>query len=60
MNVALRRTMTLEDFLIWEAKQPQRYEFDGFQPVAMNGSTLAHALISSNLVIELGICLRGT
>ncbi len=60
MNVALRHTMTLEDFLVWEAKQPERYEFDGFQPVAMNGGTLAHALIGSNLVIELGIHLRDT
>ena len=59
MNVALRPTMTLEDFLVWEAKQPEKYEFDGFQPVARNGGTLAHALIGSNLVIELGIRLRG-
>ena len=60
MNVALRRTMTLEDFLAWEAKQPERYEFDGFQPVAMNGGTVAHATIGTNLVIELGSRLRGT
>ncbi len=59
MNVALRRSMTLEDFLVWEAKQPDRYEFDGFQPVAMNGGTVAHATIGANLVIELGSRLRG-
>jgi len=50
MNVALRRTMTLDDFLIWEAEQPERYEYDGFGPVAMNGGTVAHATIGTNLV----------
>ena len=59
MNVALRPTMTLEDFLVWEAKQPEIYEFDGFQPIARNGGTLGHVLIGSNLVVELGIRLRG-
>ena len=59
MHVALRRAMTLEDFLIWEAEQPERYEFDGFQPVAMNGGTVAHAAIGVNLAIELGTRLRG-
>lgn len=59
MNVALRRSMTLEEFLVWEAKQPERYEFDGFQPVAMNGGTVAHAAISMNLALELGNRLRG-
>ncbi len=59
MNVALRRSMTLEEFLIWEAKQPERYEFDGFQPVAMNGGTVAHAAISMNLGSELSNRLRG-
>ena len=60
MNVALRRSMTLEEFLVWEAKQPERYEFDGFQPVAMNGGTVAHGVIATNLVVELGTRLRGT
>ena len=60
MNVALRRTMTLDDFLIWEANQPEKIEFDGFGPVAMNGGTEAHATIGTNLIIELGNRLRGT
>jgi hypothetical protein len=29
--------MTIEEFLEWEAQQPLRYEFDGFQPIAMAG-----------------------
>ena len=60
MNVALRRTMTLDDFLAWEAEQPERYEYDGFRPVAMNGGTEAHATIGTNLIVELGNRLRGT
>jgi Uma2 family endonuclease len=59
MNVALRRTMTRDDFLAWEAAQPERYEFDGLQPIAMNGGTVAHATIATNLIIELGFRLRG-
>ncbi len=36
MNVALRKSrMTVEDFLAWEETQEERYEFNGFQPVAM-------------------------
>lgn len=59
MNVALRSTMTLDDFLVWEAQQPERYEFDGFQPVAMNGGTVAHGTIGTNLIFELSLRLRG-
>jgi hypothetical protein len=32
MDVALRKPMTIEQFLAWEERQPLRYEFDGFQP----------------------------
>ncbi len=59
MNVALRRPMTLEQFLAWEEQQELRYEFDGFQPVAMTGGTAAHAGIQRNLIIALGLGLRG-
>ena len=41
--------MTREQFLAWEERQEQRYEFDGFQPVAMTGGTAAHAVIQHNL-----------
>ena len=59
MNVALRRTMTLDDFLAWEAKQPRKYEFDGFRPVPMADVTMAHSTIATNLTAELGGRLRG-
>ena len=59
MNVALRKPMTLEQFLAWEEQQELRYEFDGFQPVAMAGGTAAHAAVQRNLIIALGVRLRG-
>jgi len=51
--------MTLETFLVWEERQPLRYEFDGFGPVAMTGGIVAHALIQANLARALGQRLRG-
>jgi Uma2 family endonuclease len=51
--------MTREQFLAWEEKQPLRYEFDGFQPIAMTGGTAAHAIIQHNLHIAVGGRLRG-
>ena len=60
MSVALRKPMTREEFLDWEARQPSRYEFDGFQPVAMAGGTAAHAAIQRNLAIAVGGRLRGS
>lgn len=37
--------MTLAAFLEWEERQELRYEFDGFQPVAMTGGTAEHSAI---------------
>ena len=59
MNVAMRRPMTLEQFLAWEERQELRYEFDGFRPVAMAGGTAAHSAIQRNLIFALGTRLRG-
>ena len=59
MNVALRKPITLDQFLAWEERQELRYEFDGFQPLAMTGGTAAHAAIQRNLLIALGVGLRG-
>jgi Uma2 family endonuclease len=59
MNLAVRKTMTLAEFLEWEARQELRYEFDGENPVAMAGGTAAHAHIQRNLAIAIGGRLRG-
>jgi Uma2 family endonuclease len=59
MNVALRKPMTLAEFLVWEERQPLRHEFDGFGPVAMVGGTFGHSAIQRNLAIAVGGRLRG-
>jgi Uma2 family endonuclease len=59
MNIAMRRPMTLEEFLAREDRQELRYEFDGFQPIAMTGGTFAHAVIQTNLLTALTTRLRG-
>jgi Uma2 family endonuclease len=60
MTAALRKTMTLAEFLAWEAGQELRYEFDGFQPVAMTGGTVAHNRIALRLLRMLQDRLAGT
>ncbi|MGH7152978.1 MAG: Uma2 family endonuclease [Acetobacteraceae bacterium] len=59
MNVALRKPMTLQQFLAWEDQQDLRYEFDSFQPRAMTGGTDAHSAIQANLIAALNVRLRG-
>lgn len=49
MNSALRKPMSLAEFLAWEERQELRYEFDGFQPVAMTGGMFGHDRITFNL-----------
>lgn len=60
MNV-LRRvpTMTQEQFFGWAEAQDERYEFDGFQPLAMTGGSLNHSRICQNLWAALRSRLRG-
>ena len=52
--------MTLAEFLVWEEGQELRYEFDGFQPVAMTGGTLRHEAIGVTLRALLYDRLRGS
>ncbi|VTZ48755.1 conserved hypothetical protein [Methylocella tundrae] len=59
MNVALRKPMSLAEFLEWEKRQPIRYEFDGVAPQAMTGGTAGHADIQANLAAALRTRLRG-
>ena len=60
MNIALRRRMTVEEFLAWEEGQEERWEFDGSAPVAMTGGTRAHSLITTNIIRAMGNRLEGT
>ena len=52
--------MTLAEFLAWEERQEIRYEFDGFEPVAMTGGTYAHDRITFHLQRALNTRLAGT
>ncbi len=60
MNIALRKPMTREEFFTWAEAQEERYEFDGFQPVAMTGGTNNHGFIADNLRATLKTRLRGS
>ena len=51
--------MTVAEFLAWESRQELRFEFDGFQPVAMTGGTIAHDRITFNLHKALDARLAG-
>lgn len=59
MSQVQHKPMTAAEFLAWEAKQEFKWEFDGFQPVAMNGVTVAHSVIQGSLTTMLNIRLRG-
>jgi Uma2 family endonuclease len=59
MNVALRKPWTQEQFFSWAEAQETRYEFDGFQPVAMTGGNLNHSRVTRNLGAALHSRLRG-
>ena len=47
MNVAMRKPMSLAEFLTWKIRQELRYEFDGFQPIAMTDETALHSYSKS-------------
>jgi Uma2 family endonuclease len=50
MNVPLRgQQMSREQFLDWASDRGERWEFDGFQPVAMTGGTIDHSVIALNI-----------
>ena len=51
--------MTREEFFDWAQAQEIRYEFDGFEPVAMTGGTANHSLITQNVLVALRTRLRG-
>jgi Uma2 family endonuclease len=52
--------MTRGEFLAWAQTQGARYEFDGFQPVAMTGASVNHNHIVRNIHRALYARLRGS
>lgn len=59
MDVAARRGMSIEEFLAWDDARDGKWEFDGFDPVALVGGTRGHTAIATNLAVSLGTRLRG-
>jgi len=59
MNISLRTSWTQDQFFAWDGHNEGRYEFDGFQPVAMTGGSLNHSLIIGNLLGTLRARLAG-
>ncbi len=59
MSFARQHAMTMADFLAWEERQEFKYEFDGFEPVAMVGVSVAHSTIQINILTALANRLRG-
>lgn len=54
-----RPPATIEEFFAWEVLQELTHEWDGVQPVAMTGGTLAHNLIANRVANALENGLRG-
>jgi Uma2 family endonuclease len=51
--------MTLEQFLVWEEQQPERYEFSGGDVRMMAGGSEAHDTIRVNLISSVNRQLTG-
>jgi Uma2 family endonuclease len=60
MTATAPKPMTIEQFLDWEETQSTRFEFDGFQPIAMTGGTANHAKIQGNIAVSMISRLRRT
>jgi len=60
MNVPIRKPWTQEQFFSWAEAQEARYEFDGFQPVAITGGNAGHSAIAINVQTALRNKLRGS
>lgn len=57
---AERHAMKLDEFLAWEAEQPERWEFVDGEAFAMAGGSDVHNTIAGNTYIALRTALRGT
>jgi Uma2 family endonuclease len=57
---AERLKMTADEFLAWEAEQPERWEFIGGEAFAMAGGSDVHNTIAGNLYMSLRERLRGS
>jgi Uma2 family endonuclease len=59
MSQSLPKPWTVEDFLAWERRQAERYEFVGGVIRMMVGGSNAHTIIKGNVFAALRASLRG-
>jgi Uma2 family endonuclease len=59
MTHPLPKPWTVDDFLAWERRQPQRYEFVGGVIRMMVGGSNAHTIIKGNVFAALRARLQG-
>ena len=61
MSIAFHNPdMTRDQFFAWAEQDGGRWEFDGFEPIAMGGGTFNHSRIVRNLQTALHRRLRGS
>lgn len=56
MSEPATRPWTLAEFLAWEREQPEKWEFDGVQPIpvtGMTGGSVPHARVASRMLTAL-------
>lgn len=58
-NPALMKSMTLDEFLAWEALQPERHEFANGEAFAMSGAEERHVTTTLNVAMSLRQHLAG-
>lgn len=59
MNAPSRLTMSFDRYIEWEKHQERKHELVDGAITLMAGGTAAHNAISANLIIALGVRLRG-
>jgi Uma2 family endonuclease len=57
---ALPKPWTVDDFLAWEAQQPERYEFIDGMVLPRIGGSAAHAAIKDNVTAALRVRLKNS
>jgi Uma2 family endonuclease len=58
MTSTAERLMSLDEFLVWEREQPERYEFADGVVTMMTGGSLDHVTIAMNIARTLRQALR--
>ena len=52
-SLVARPSWTLASFVQWEREQGERFEFNGTEPVAVNGGSLRHTRIALSMAVAL-------